>query len=195
MHTMKTLSSQPFRIPTNYELLQVIGVGAFAHVHLCRDKDTGGQMAVKQVQCSPSCRKTKQALNFLKNEIEIMKKLQHPHVVQYYGADSDTGVFNIFMEFMSGGSAKRYIQHNGPLSNTATVVAIRHVLLGLDYLHKENIIHRDLKASNVLRTETGVYKIADFGCSKKFEECSELKAFSYVGTSYWMSPEVLNNQG
>ena len=182
-------------LPENYEILNMVDSGRFGNVYRCREVSSGAIMAVKQINFDPSSRKK---VKTLENELDILKTVQHSHIVRYYGSFSDhvRGTFNIFMEFVEGGSMRRYIQKNGALSNEKTVESLAHILLGLSYLHRNFIIHRDLKGANVLISANGVLKIADFGCSKKFtEENEDQKWFSSVGTPYWMCPEIIKSEG
>jgi serine/threonine protein kinase len=182
-------------LPANYVVRDMIGSGGFAKVYHCIDQDTGRDLAVKQVFFDPQCSDSNRELNALKNEISILRKLEHPNIVVYYGSNIKDGHFNIFMEYVSGGSMRSFIQNNGPLSNKYTVKCLNHILLGLSYLHHETIIHRDLKAANVLKTSDGTIKIADFGASKRFDTLRSIHgANTVVGTPYWMSPEVIRAQ-
>ena len=195
---LKPLEHNYRPLPGNYELLEMIDSGRFGNIYLCRDKPSKAIMAVKQVHYSPDSKKPQERFKALKNELEILKTVEYRHIVRYYGFDDDLdrGTFNIFMEYVDGGSMRRYIQVNGALSNEETEESLAHVLLGLSYLHRNHIIHRDLKGANVLRSADGVLKIADFGCSKKFEEENEEnKTFSYAGTPYWMCPEIIKCKG
>ena len=182
-------------LPENYEILNMVDSGRYGNVYRCREVSSGVIMAVKQINFDPSSRKK---VKTLENELDILKTVQHSHIVRYYGSFSDhvRGTFNIFMEFVEGGSMRRFIQKNGPLSNEKTIESLAHILLGLSYLHRNFIIHRDLKGANVLISANGVLKIADFGCSKKFtEENEDQKWFSSVGTPYWMCPEIIKSEG
>ena len=188
-------SSVHLTLPENYVVKKMIGSGGFAKVYHCIDHDTGRDLAVKQVFFDAECTDSNRELNALKNEISILNKLEHPNIVVYYGSNIKDEHFNIFMEYVSGGSMRSFIQNNGPLSNKYTVKCLHHILLGLSYLHHENIIHRDLKAANVLKTTDGTIKIADFGASKRFDTLRSINgANTVVGTPYWMSPEVIRAQ-
>ena len=188
-------SSLNLNLPENYLVRNMIGSGGFAKVYHCIDQDTGRDLAIKQVYFDDQCTDSNRELKALKNEISILKKLDHPNIVLYYGSNISDGHFNIFMEYVSGGSMRSFIQNNGPLSNRYTIKCLHHILLGLSYLHQEAIIHRDLKAANVLKTSDGTIKIADFGASKRFDTLRSINgANSVVGTPYWMSPEVIRAQ-
>lgn len=188
-------SSAQLNLPENYVVRNMIGSGGFAKVYHCIDQDTGRDLAIKQVFFNEHCADSNRELSALRNEISILRKLEHPNIVVYYGSNITDGNFNIFMEYVSGGSMRAFIQNNGPLSNKYAIKCLHHILLGLSYLHQETIIHRDLKAANVLKTSDGTIKIADFGASKRFDTLRSIHgANTVVGTPYWMSPEVIRAQ-
>ena len=192
----KKKSANYLCLPENFQIKDMIGSGGFAKVYHCIDQDTGRDLAVKQVEYDANCKDSDRELRALKNEIDILKKLKHPHIVIYFGSSNENGMFNIFMEFVSGGSMRAFIQNNGPLSNKLAVKCLSHMLLGLSYLHQQKIIHRDLKAANVLKTADGTIKIADFGASKRLDAVRTIHGRNsglntVVGTPYWMSPEVI----
>jgi hypothetical protein len=194
--TLKPLEYDYKPLPGNYEIFNMIDVGKFGNVYLCQDKPSQALMAVKQVHYNPNSEKSKKLFASLMNEVEILKFARHPHIVRYYGFNSGRGTFNIFMEYVEGGSMRRYIEVKGPLSNDETIESLAHILLGLSYLHRNFIIHRDLKGANVLRSADGILKLADFGYSKKFEEENEEnKMSSFVGTLCWMCPEIIKGKG
>jgi len=190
------VSTDTIAPPENYKIGKLIGSGGFAKVYYCLDHDTGRDLAVKQVEFDLDCQDSRSELKALQNEIKILKKLRHPHIVLYYGTNEQNGFFNIFMEYITGGSLRNYIQKNGPLSEKLTRKYVFHILLGLEYLHSQKIVHRDIKAANVLRDSSGNAKLADFGASKRLHTLMSLSGFkTVVGSPYWMSPEVIQSQG
>ena len=183
-------------LPEGYVLKSMIGSGGFAKVFLCIEVDTGCDIAVKQVFYDTLCEDSNRELKALKNEIQILKTLDHPNIVLYLGSSRKNGSFNILMEYVSGGSMRTFIKNNGPLSVKYAVKCLFHILSGLLYLHQKNIIHRDLKAANILKTTQGTIKIADFGASKQFDTLRSIHGVNtVVGTPYWMSPEVIKAEG
>lgn len=190
------VSTDTIAPPENYKIGKLVGSGGFAKVYYCLDHDTGRDLAVKQVEYDLDCKDSRSELKALQNEIKILKKLRHPHIVLYYGTNEQQGFFNIFMEYITGGSLRSYIQKNGPLSEKLTRKYVFHILLGLEYLHSQKIVHRDIKAANVLRDSSGNAKLADFGASKRLHTLMSLSGFkTVVGSPYWMSPEVIQSQG
>jgi serine/threonine protein kinase len=138
-------------------------------------------------------------MDVIRNEIAVMKRLQHRNIVQYYGSveDSKTKTINIFMELITGGSLDGYIEKVGDVPLAVVKDWTRQICSGIKYLHEQHIVHRDIKGANVLITKDGVLKLADFGCSKEIDEvCSKTHGCqTMVGTPFWMAPEVLKCEG
>eukprot|EP00993_Chasmostoma_nieuportense_P000778 NODE_1714_length_1405_cov_15.884977_g1628_i0.p1 GENE.NODE_1714_length_1405_cov_15.884977_g1628_i0~~NODE_1714_length_1405_cov_15.884977_g1628_i0.p1 ORF type:complete len:280 (-),score=56.57 NODE_1714_length_1405_cov_15.884977_g1628_i0:80-919(-) len=135
----------------------------------------------------------------LASEISFMKEYKHPHIVGYYGSEIDRteNALNIFMEYTPGGSLSSLIvkSHAGCIEDQTLIVHFcRQILQGLAYLHENGIVHRDIKGDNILITEAGSAKLADFGCSKRIGQITltdEAATNSFVGTPFWMAPEVI----
>ena len=97
---------------------------------------------------------------------------------------------------MESGSLACIIKRFGPFSETLVAVYIKQVLIGLDYLHKQGVVHRDIKGANILTTKDGVVKLADFGVATRLTELTEIEnSYSVVGTPYWMAPEIIEMRG
>ncbi len=126
-----------------------------------------------------------------------MRDCTHPQIVRYLGAavEKDTGIVNIFQEWVPGGSLQSLVEKYGTPGLSIDVIAsyTRQILLGLDFLHKRGIIHRDIKGGNVLVDQEGRLKLADFGASTKVGALDTTqKTSSLKGTPYFMAPEVLS---
>lgn len=183
----------------------LIGEGSFGSVYLALHAVTGELMAVKQVELPNVAKgtegdKKKNAMIIaLKQEIDLLQGLQHPHIVQYLGTSSDEDHLNIFLEYVPGGSIagmlKQYNTFQEPLVRNFT----RQILEGLTYLHNRNIIHRDIKGANILVDNRGMVKISDFGVSKKtnFNGMNSAPGTrtSLQGSVFWMAPEVVRQSG
>jgi serine/threonine protein kinase len=136
----------------------------------------------------------------LRTEIALMKRFDHPNIVRYFGCteDATSKNINIFMELVSGGALPSYLRRfdHARLPPETAKDWSRQMLRGVQYLHDSGVIHRDIKGANILVTNDGVLKLADFGCSKSIDEaCSKTRGCStMVGTPYWMAPEVLKSE-
>ncbi|KNC47820.1 STE/STE11 protein kinase [Thecamonas trahens ATCC 50062] len=187
-----------------YSLGAKIGEGAFGKVYLAQDARTGALLAIKQVELkdastlarSVAAQLDKQ-LEALEKEVEILGLVgDHPNIVRYLGTRREGATINVMMEYVSGGSLHALMQKMGAFPERVVAGYIAQALRGLEYLHARGIIHRDLKASNLLiSAETNVVKISDFGTSRVLaglsQQGSVVGARTFVGTPWFMPPEVV----
>ncbi|XP_041374483.1 mitogen-activated protein kinase kinase kinase 2-like isoform X2 [Gigantopelta aegis] len=184
------------RCPINWKKGKQLGVGAFGEVFMCYDVDSGVELAVKQVQLGDLNAETSKEVRALENELQLLKNFQHERIVQYFGCQQDNKVLSIFIELMPGGSVKDHINQYGALKEIVTKKYTKQMLEGLAFLHMNVIVHRDIKAANVLRDLQGNIKLADFGASKRLQTiCSASNLKTALGTPHWMAPEVINGEG
>ncbi|ESK97999.1 ste ste11 protein kinase [Moniliophthora roreri MCA 2997] len=186
--------------PTTFKWVrgEMIGKGSYGKVFLALNATTGEMMAVKQVELprTPSDRNDSRQITVvqaLKLEIETLKDLDHPNIVQYLGFEETPSNLSIFLEYVPGGSIGSVLLKHGKLSEVNTKSFTGQILSGLEYLHSKSILHRDLKADNILVEASGICKISDFGISKRSEDLGAGTAMQ--GTVFWMAPEVVNPQG
>jgi serine/threonine protein kinase len=165
---------------------KVIGSGGFGTVYLGMDANTGQLIAGKEFNFDVKEQKQLTLLAQLEAEIRVMKDLLHENIVQYRGAERRDNYFYIFMEYVPGGSLRSLLDQFGPLQPRVAAKFTRQILHGLEFLHQQKVVHRDIKAANVLVNVDSVCKLADFGSSETFEEAKGMK-----GTPYWMAPEVI----
>lgn len=196
------LPSVPSRQPTfKWMKGQLIGKGTFGRVYLGMNITTGELIAVKQVEVNPKAAgsdkdKIKELVKSLDQEIDTMQHLDHPHIVQYLGCERKEYSISIFLEYISGGSVGSCIRKHGKFEESVVASLTRQTLLGLSYLHREGILHRDLKADNILLDLDGTCKISDFGISKKSDNIyGNDVTNSMQGSVFWMAPEVIRSQG
>ena len=183
----------------------LIGQGSFGSVYLALHAITGELMAVKQVEVpsktsgSDADRRKESMVAALRREIDLLRDLHHPHIVQYLGSNSSDDKFNIFLEYVPGGSVAAMLNSYGKLKEPLIRNFVRQILSGLSYLHSRDIIHRDIKGANVLVDNKGNIKISDFGISKRVEVSNlgnpgkggAANRSSLQGSVFWMAPEVV----
>lgn len=171
---------------------EILGHGSFGRVYLGLNATTGDMMAVKQVQNNG--RASKEYMGALYAEVENMKDLDHPNIVQYLGFEVLEDASNLFLEYVPGGSVKSLLLHFGRFTESTIQFFTKQILEGLSYLHYRGILHRDLKSDNLLLDIDGTVKISDFGISKRSRDIYANNAeMSMQGTIFWMAPEVIHN--
>lgn len=182
----------------------LIGSGSFGSVYLGMDAQQGLLMAVKQVSLptgnSANEERKKSMLNALETEIDLLKQLQHEHIVQYLDSSTDSHHLNIFLEYVPGGSITTLLKNYGAFEESLVKLWVKQILSGLNYLHEKGIIHRDIKGANILVDNRGGIKISDFGISKKIEDVDVAAnarghRASLQGSVFWMAPEVVKQSG
>lgn len=176
-----------------------IGEGSFGVVYVGMNNLTGNLMAVKSLHIPISS--PKDIMVDLKREIDLMQSFEHQNIVRYIGSemDSSRNVMYIFQEWVTGGSVVSLLNKFGAFPITVVRSYLHQILCGLEYLHSNRILHRDIKGGNVLVNDEGVVKLADFGASKKMHvtkngtliEMEDLmEQMTVRGTPYYMAPEV-----
>jgi len=148
--------------------------------------------------CSLELKLTTQAAKALQREIDVMRGLQHKHIVKYLGCEHSGDRLNIFLEYVPGGSIANLLHNFGALEEPVVRKYTKQILDGLDFLHSRGIVHCDIKGGNLLVTEDGVVKLADFNSSKLLDYVAgggsnQLK--SMLGTPQFMAPEVIRQTG
>ncbi|EWG43588.1 STE/STE11/BCK1 protein kinase [Fusarium verticillioides 7600] len=180
---------------------QLIGKGTYGRVYLGMNATTGEFLAVKEVEVNPKAAggdksKMKELVAALDQEIDTMQHLDHINIVQYLGCERKETSISIFLEYISGGSIGSCLRKHGKFEESVVSSLTRQTLSGLAYLHREGILHRDLKADNILLDLDGTCKISDFGISKKTDNIyGNDKTNNMQGSVFWMAPEVIRSQG
>uniref|UniRef100_A0A8C6V8W0 non-specific serine/threonine protein kinase n=2 Tax=Elapinae TaxID=42168 RepID=A0A8C6V8W0_NAJNA len=169
-----------------WEIVGELGDGAFGKVYKAINRETGALAAAKVIET-----KSEDELEDYIVEIEILATCDHPHIVKLLGAFYYDSKLWIMIEFCPGGAVDAtMLELDRGLTESQIQVICRQMLEALNYLHDKKIIHRDLKAGNVLLTLDGDIKLADFGVSAKNMKTVQ-KRDSFIGTPYWMAPEVV----
>ncbi|KAJ3011031.1 hypothetical protein HKX48_007059 [Thoreauomyces humboldtii] len=174
-----------------FELQEKLGEGAFGSVFKAILKQSGFVLAVKQIQTGKN-EETKQTIQ---KEIELLRALSHRSVLQYYGALVVQDAMWILTDYCAPGSVSDCMElTEATLTEKQLAIVLAASLEGLEFLHSRQVVHRDLKCANILLTEAGEVKIADFGVSERLSVAVGVRR-TVVGTPYWMAPEVITGNG
>nr|XP_034328483.1 STE20-like serine/threonine-protein kinase isoform X3 [Crassostrea gigas] len=169
-----------------WEIIGELGDGAFGKVYKAQNKENSSLAALKQVEI-----KSEEDIEDFSVEIDILAECRHENIVGLFEAFVFDGKLLMYIEFCEGGAIDSIMVD---LEKSLTENQIRYVCnkmcRGLEFLHSNKVIHRDLKAGNVLLTGEGDVKLADFGVSAKNTRTNQRRD-SFIGTPYWMAPEVI----
>ncbi|KAK0613377.1 putative SEPH-like protein [Immersiella caudata] len=175
----------------DYRLGDCIGKGAFGSVYKAFNWGTGEAVAVKQIKLVDV---PKSELRMIEAEIDLLKNLHHDNIVKYIGFVKSADCLNIILEYCENGSLHSICKAYGKFPENLVGVYMTQVLQGLQYLHDQGVIHRDIKGANILTTKDGTVKLADFGVSTSTLAGPDKEA-QVVGTPYWMAPEIIQLSG
>ncbi|XP_042193832.1 MAP/microtubule affinity-regulating kinase 3a isoform X11 [Callorhinchus milii] len=173
----------------NYRLLKTIGKGNFAKVKLARHILTGREVAIKiidKTQLNPT------SLQKLFREVRIMKCLNHPNIVKLFEVIETEKTLYLVMEYASGGEVFDYLVAHGRMKEKEARAKFRQIVSAVQYCHQKRIVHRDLKAENLLLDADMNIKIADFGFSNEFTIGNKLDTF--CGSPPYAAPELFQGK-
>ncbi|KAM9842603.1 MAP/microtubule affinity-regulating kinase 3a isoform 14-T14 [Aulostomus maculatus] len=188
---MRSRSSEEPQQPHvgNYRLLKTIGKGNFAKVKLARHILTGREVAIKiidKTQLNPN------SLQKLFREVRIMKILNHPNIVKLFEVIETERTLYLVMEYASGGEVFDYLVAHGRMKEKEARAKFRQIVSAVQYCHQKHIVHRDLKAENLLLDADMNIKIADFGFSNEFTLGNKLDTF--CGSPPYAAPELFQGK-
>uniref|UniRef100_A0A3B3QWQ7 MAP/microtubule affinity-regulating kinase 3 n=1 Tax=Paramormyrops kingsleyae TaxID=1676925 RepID=A0A3B3QWQ7_9TELE len=173
----------------NYRLLKTIGKGNFAKVKLARHVLTGKEVAVKIID---KTQLNSSSLQKLFREVRIMKMLNHPNIVKLFEVIETEKTLYLVMEYASGGEVFDYLVAHGRMKEKEARAKFRQIVSAVQYCHQKCIVHRDLKAENLLLDSDMNIKIADFGFSNEFTLGNKLDTF--CGSPPYAAPELFQGK-
>ncbi|CAL9687148.1 unnamed protein product [Knipowitschia caucasica] len=186
---LRSRSDDPQPHVGNYRLLKTIGKGNFAKVKLARHILTGREVAIKiidKTQLNPN------SLQKLFREVRIMKILNHPNIVKLFEVIETERTLYLIMEYASGGEVFDYLVAHGRMKEKEARAKFRQIVSAVQYCHQKHIVHRDLKAENLLLDADMNIKIADFGFSNEFTVGNKLDTF--CGSPPYAAPELFQGK-
>ena len=149
----------------NYQIGELLGKGAIGFVYKGLHLDTGNIVAIKQVS-TQNIREDQR--NSIQSEINLLKRLKHKNIVKYIDFIKSESHLSIILEFVESGSLAAIVKKFGSFPESLIAIYIKQVLTGLEYLHNQGVVHRDIKGANILTTKDGIVKLADFGVATRF---------------------------
>ncbi|XP_065216058.1 serine/threonine-protein kinase SIK3-like isoform X6 [Planococcus citri] len=172
-----------------YEFERTIGKGNFAVVKLAKHVVTNTKVAVKIIDKTQLDEET---LKKIFREIQIMTQLRHPHIIKLYQVMETDKMIYLVTEYASGGEIFDYLVNNGPMKEEEACRVFQQIVSAVQYCHSMNIVHRDLKAENLLLDSNNDIKLADFGFSNTFVEGQPLS--TWCGSPAYAAPELFEGQ-
>lgn len=173
-------------ISQKYKLLEIIGRGKFGTVHKGVNVDTKQLIAIKILNLDTDHEEVKD----IQQEIQFLSKLKSvPNITHYYGSYLNGHKLWILMDYCAGGSVRTLLKP-GPLHEKYISIIARELIIALQFIHENGVIHRDIKAANILISKEGKVKLCDFGVAAQLTSTA-LKRTTMAGTPYWMAPEVI----
>ena len=178
-----------------YKIINFLGEGSFGRAYLALCDNDNNKYVIKQITLEGMDDEEKRETF---NEAKILKKLDHPNIIKFkevFLQSQPKPALNIVTEYADGGDLGQKIekQKKVPFSEAQILDYITQICLALQHIHKKKIIHRDLKSGNIFLMKSGIVKVGDFGIAKGLQSTWE-KAKTFVGTPYFLSPEIINNQ-
>lgn len=171
---------------SRYERIRVIGRGSFGVATLYRRKEDDSLVILKEINLHDLSASERQ---LTLNEVSILSKLDHPHIIGYYDSFEEEGTLMIEMEYADGGTLSQFLElRNKPFDEGDLLDLFEQMISAISYLHENCVLHRDIKTANVFLTREQMVKIGDFGISKRMG--TETHANTILGTPYYLSPEI-----
>ena len=175
-----------------FDVGEQLGVGGMGVVYLAIYRETGQKVALKIL--SPALSADKKLIRRFEREIDILKKLEHPNIVRYFGGGRHGDQRYYAMEYVDGGSLDTILERKGTLSWEQTVKIGLQLSSALEHAHNHGIIHRDLKPGNLFVSKKGRLRLGDFGIARDNDATALTAAGKTVGTYAYMAPEQIHGK-
>ena len=181
----------------NYKVIQQLGEGSFGKAFLCKRESDDSLCVIKQILIEGMDKKEK---DDVLNESIILAKLDHLNIIKFFEvfeSNKPKHMVNIVTEYADGGDLSEKIKEKKNKNNNFTESEIldyfTQICLAIKHIHEKKIIHRDLKSGNIFLMKNGLVKLGDFGIAKRFQKTMD-KAKTFIGTPYYLSPEIINGK-
>jgi serine/threonine protein kinase/tetratricopeptide (TPR) repeat protein len=183
----------PLRLPTRnrwgaFEILRKLGEGGHGEVYLAEDVKLGRRVALKLLRKQDAADASNASLV---EEGRLLASLDHPNVATVYGADEHDGRVGIWMEYIQGKSLKRVLEEQGPMGEREAILVGVDVCRALAAVHNRGLLHRDIKAQNVMREERGRFVLTDFGIGMRLDRAPFVAP---AGTPLYVAPEIFEGK-
>lgn len=175
-----------------YKISRQVGQGGMAEIFHAFDKETGKEVAIKVLDPESLRDKTKQKRFY--HEIRLLKKIDSPYVVKLFDAEIAPNNCYITMEYVDGYILKDYVRNRSRLTVDEAVDFAKQMALGFDEIHKNGIIHRDIKSQNVMVADNGRIKIIDFGIAVDSDSEHLTRTDMLIGSPQYVSPELIRQE-
>lgn len=170
-----------------YEIIEKVGEGGMGLVYRAKDRLLKRFVAVKILK--PELTENEEFINKFRKESLSSASLSHPNIVNIYDVGVEDGIYYIVMEYVNGKTLKEIIREKAPMPYIQILNISRQICLALDHAHSNSIIHRDIKPQNILITNDGIVKVADFGIARASSSATLTNTGSVLGSAYYISPE------
>ncbi|KAH9509460.1 Mitogen-activated protein kinase kinase kinase 5 [Bulinus truncatus] len=192
---MKEIQLLPMALQGEIHKVRLIGSGSFGKVYLAKDAQ-GKLLALKEMTMFAADREI--IMESFRSEFKIMSKVEHPRIVSFYGFNEADNILSIYMEYVPMGSLEDYIDSGKKVSEEQARLFTRQILEGVNYLHENKIIHRDINGNHVLIEDEHSVKVGGSGVSKVIRPdpdanslLQEKHEIGCVSTMHWMAPELI----
>ncbi|KAK9805326.1 hypothetical protein WJX73_002494 [Symbiochloris irregularis] len=178
-------------VADRYELLDLLGKGSFGDVFRGLDKETGKEVAIKVINLED----VEDDIEDIRREVAVLAHCKSSNITEYYASVLPPGSSELYIVMELMAASVFDVLKDGPLDERCIAYVLHQTLTALAYLHGESRMHRDVKAANILLSSSGEVKISDFGVSGQLSGTMGFRRKTFVGTPYWMAPEVIDSSG